>query len=290
MNNADITFVVAERFGAAESPTWDAATGQLFWCDIPAGTIHSLDIESGQRRRWSFGEPVASFGLADSGRLVVALLNSVILFSLETGERELIATIELPAGVTRLNDGKVGPDGAFYVGSVDRSATPRAALYRVDKAGQITILTSGFSASNGLAWTADGQTMFHSDSQGDMFVDRWDFCSQSGAISNKRRLREHDMANGRADGGAFDTAGIYWSAAPSCSRLNRIALDGRLLGWVDMPISKPTMPCFGGADMRTVYVTSLDSKLPETDKDGIVSFRSAVPGLAPYIFGRSATE
>jgi sugar lactone lactonase YvrE len=290
MSNPEITFVVAERFGAAESPTWDAATGQLFWCDIPAGVIHSLHIENGERKRWSLGEPVASFGLADSGRLVVALSNSIILFSLETGERELIATIELPAGATRLNDGKVGPDGAFYVGSVDRSENPQAALYRVDKAGQINILTSGFSASNGLAWTADGQTMFHSDSQGDMFVDRWDFCPQSGAISNKRRLREHDMANGRADGGAFDAADTYWSAAPSCSRLNRIALDGTLMDWVDLPISKPTMPCFGGADMCTVFVTSLDSKLPETGKDGIVSFRSAVPGLAPYIFGRNSTE
>ncbi|MFK3780181.1 SMP-30/gluconolactonase/LRE family protein [Agrobacterium sp. NPDC089420] len=291
MSNPEAAFVVAERFGAAESPTWDAATGELFWCDIPAGTIHSLVIESGQRKRWSFGEPVASFGLADSGRLVVALSSSIVFFNLETGKRELIATIRLPAGVSRLNDGKVGPDGAFYVGSMDRSATtPQGALYRVDESGRTDILTSGFSASNGLAWTGDGQTMFHSDSQGEMFVDRWDFCPQSGAISNRRRLRAHDLANGRADGGAFDTASVYWSAAPSCSRLNCIALDGTLLRWVELPISKPAMPCFGGADMCTVYVTSLDSGLSGTGKDGIVSFRSAVPGLLPYIFGRRSAK
>lgn len=290
MSNPKATFVVAERFRAAESPTWDAATGQLFWCDIPAGTIHSLAIDSGHRKRWSLNEPIASFGLADSGRLVVALSSSVIFFSLETGEREIIATIELPPGVSRLNDGKVGPDGAFYVGSMDRSPTPQAALYRVDDTGRTSVLTSGFSSSNGLAWTSDGQTMFHSDSQGEMFVDRWGFCPQSGAISNRRRLREHDLVNGRADGGAFDTSGTYWSAAPSCSRLNCIALDGTLLGWVALPITKPSMPCFGGTDMCTIYVTSLDSGLPETGKDGIVSFRSAVPGLAPYIFGRRSAK
>ena len=285
MSHPDVTFVIEERFGVAESPIWDTATGTLFWCDIPAGTIHALDPQSGRRRHWSFGEPVASFGLAGAGCLVVALVNSIILFKLDTGERELVATINLPPGVSRLNDGKVGPDGAFYVGSMDRSSEPEGALYRVDGTGRVGILTSGFSTSNGLAWTNDGQTMFHSDSQGKMFVDRWDFSPESGTISNQRRLREHDLANGRADGGAFDILATYWSAAPSCSRINRIGLDGTLLGWVDLPVLKPTMPCFGGPDMRTVYVTSLDSGLPETGKDGIVSFRSDVPGLAPYVFG-----
>ena len=290
MTRPEISQVVDERFGVAESPTWDEATGTLFWCDIPAGTIHALDVRNGQRWVWTLGEPVASFGLAGARRLVVALSSSIILFSLDSGRRDLVARIELPPGVNRLNDGKVGPDGAFYVGSMDRSASPQAALYRVDDTGRTDMLTEGFSTSNGLAWTADGRTLFHSDSQGEMFVDRWDFSPESGAIFNRRRLREHDLASGRADGGAFDQADVYWSAAPSCSRVNRLSLGGSLLGWVDLPIAKPTMPCFGGSDMRTVYVTSLDSGLAESGKDGIVSFRSAVPGLLPYVFGQGSTE
>ncbi|KQN74921.1 SMP-30/gluconolactonase/LRE family protein [Devosia sp. Leaf64] len=280
-----VDFVIRERFGVGESATWNAATAELFWCDIPAGKIHALHIESGARREWSLGDEVASFGLATGGGVVVALSKSVILFDPETGTREVLASIDLPPQVSRLNDGKVGPDGAFYVGSMDRSPQPKGALYRVDAAGRVTLLTEGFSTSNGLAWTKDGKTMCHSDSQGEMFIDRWDFDPSSGAISNKRRLREHDLANGRADGGAFDITDIYWSAAPSCSRINRIDLDGNLLDWVDLPIAKPTMPCFGGPDLRTVFVTSLDSGLAAPGHDGIVSFRVATPGLPPYIFG-----
>lgn len=280
-----VEFVISEKFGVAESTTWDAASGRLFWCDIPAGKLHALHLESGERREWSFGEDVASFGLATEGRLVIALSRSLILFNPETRDREIIATIDLPPQVSRLNDGKVGPDGAFYVGSMDGSKPPLGALYRVDASGRVTLLTQGIATSNGLAWTEDGKTMFHSDSQGEMFVDRWDFDPSSGAISNKRRLREHDLANGRADGGAFDVNDIYWSAAPSCSRINRIDLNGNLLDWVDLPIAKPTMPCFGGPDLRTVFVTSLDSGLDEPGHDGIVSFRVATPGLPPHIFG-----
>lgn len=282
-----VQFLLKERFGVAESPTWDSATGQLYWCDIPAGKIHCLHLDTGHRRYWSFDGPVASLGLAQDGQLVVALARSVVLFNPQTGTVETVANIALPAQVSRLNDGKVGPDGAFYVGSMDRSTHPQGALYRVDASGGVTELTGGFSTSNGLAWTQDGRTMFHSDSQGDMFIDRWDFDPRVGQIANRRRLREHDMASGRADGGAFDLENIYWSAAPSCSRVNRFDLDGNLLDWVDLPIAKPTMPCFGGPDMRTVFVTSLDSGIPASGHDGIVQFRVSVPGKAPDVFGRS---
>ena len=70
----------------------------------------------------------------------------------------------------------------------------------------------------------------------------------------------HDEAAGRPDGGACDMAGNYWSAGPSAGRLNRFSADGELLDWIELPIATPTMPCFGDDDMRTIYVTSLDSK------------------------------
>lgn len=280
-----VEFLIRERFEVAESPTWDPASGKLFWCDIPAGLIHCIHLESRERQHWSLGAEVASLGLAGTGRLVVALARSIVLFSPGTGDVHHVADIELPAGASRLNDGKVGPDGAFYVGSMDRSSTPRGALYRIDASGRVDILTSGFSTSNGLAWTHDGRTMFHSDSQGEMFIDRWDFDPASGRPANRRRLREHDLANGRADGGAFDMSDVYWSAAPSCSRVNRIDLEGNLMGWVDLPIAKPTMPCFGGPDLRTIFVTSLASGRQEEGHDGIVQFRVDTPGVPAHVFG-----
>lgn len=284
-----VQFLLQERFGVGESPVWDAGTQTLYWCDIPAGLIHAIHLATRQRRHWSLGESVASFGLALNGQLVVALQRTVILFDPLSEGRRLVATIALPKPGMRLNDGKVGPDGAFYVGSMDPDGAPaEGALYRVGADGAVTKLASGFETSNGLAWTADGTTLFHSDSRGDMFIDRWTFDRRNGTIGNRRRLREHDEANGRADGGAFDIAGAYWSAAPSRSRLNQIHLDGTLTGWVDLPLLRPTMPCFGGPDMRTIFVTSLDSGLAEDGRDGIVMLRSPAPGVPVAIFG-SAT-
>ncbi|MEO8685477.1 MAG: SMP-30/gluconolactonase/LRE family protein [Devosia sp.] len=288
MAQPEIEFVVAERFGVGESPVWDGEHGRLLWCDIPAGVIHALEIAGGARSQWVFDEPVGSFGLAQSGRLVVALRNDVVLFDPRSGAQERVASVEHAKPGMRLNDGKVGPDGAFWVGSMDASGdgAPAAKLYRVAPDGNVRVVAQGIAISNGLAWNADGTRLYHSDSRGDIWLDCWDFDVTSGATVNRRRLREDDAVNGRFDGGACDMAGLYWSAGPSASRINRFSAEGEFLGWIAVPLAIPTMPCFGGDDLRTVYVTSLDSKDAGEGRDGIVSFRVDVPGVPVSRFGR----
>jgi sugar lactone lactonase YvrE len=284
VNQPEISFVVRERFGVGESPVWDAGLQRLLWCDIPAGVIHALDLASGARQSWSFGEPVPSFGLARNERLVVALHKDVVLFDPQSGARTLVASVTHDKPTMRLNDGKVGPDGAFWVGSMDADGDA-AKLYRIGPDGSVRTIAEGIAISNGLAWNANATRLYHSDSRGSMWLDCWDFDAGTGAVSNRRRLRDRDEANGRPDGGACDIEGTYWSAGPSASRINRFSADGALLGWVDVPLLRPTMPCFGGQDMRTIFVTSLDSGSGEDGRDGIVSFRTETPGVLVGVFG-----
>ncbi|MBO9591007.1 SMP-30/gluconolactonase/LRE family protein [Devosia sp.] len=285
MTQPDVNWVIRERFGVAESPVWDAAKGRLLWCDIPAGAIHALDIATGERALWEFGEPVPSLGLAKNGKLVVALRNDVIVFDPATGVRERVARIKHAKPDMRLNDGKVGPDGAFWVGSMDAAPgdVPAAKLYRVAPNGDVRVVAEGIAISNGLAWNADATLLYHSDSRGSMWLDCWDFDRATGSVSNRRRLRDNDEANGRPDGGACDILGNYWSAGPSASRINRFSATGDLLDWVDVPLKYPTMPCFGGADMKTVFVTSLNSR--KDGRDGIVQFQVDAPGVPVGLFG-----
>ena len=55
----------------------------------------------------------------------------------------------------------------------------------------------------------------------------------------------------------MDVEGRYWSAGISAGVLNRWTLEGRIERRIRMPMPLPTMPCFAGADLRTVFVTSL---------------------------------
>lgn len=240
-----------------ESPVWDDRRGTLFACDINGRKVYEIDLDSGPVREWMFESEVPCLGLAESGKLVVSLARQIILFDPETEVRQTIWDGYEEAETSRLNDGKVGPDGAFWVGSMDArpQREPISKLYRITASGGAEVKAEGFEISNGLAWTGDGSTMFHTDSRGP-WIDRYDFDVATGSISGRKRIRELDEDTGRPDGGACDAEGTYWSAGVSAGVLNRFNRNGLLLDRFSTPVPAPTMPCFCGPDLKFLAITS----------------------------------
>ena len=259
---SDFELVWDSRCGVAESPVWDAATRRLLFCDINGKRINALSVDTGARQSWDFPDVVGSFGLCRSGRLVVAQRHHVVLFDPKSGAiTDLTPKVQEPP-TNRLNDGKVGPDGAFWVGGMDENS-PRqkiAGLYRVTADGRITKQEDGYAVSNGLAWSSDGRVMYHSDSTAGL-IEAWDFDPATGARTNRRVLATLTNADGRPDGAATDADGNYWSAGPSAGCLNCFSPTGELLRKWPFPVPGPTMPCFADG---MLYVTSLrEGKSPE---------------------------
>ena len=90
---------------------------------------------------------------------------------------------------------------------------------------------------------------------------RFDFDVDAGTVENQRPLMQFsaDKANnygGRPDGAAVDSDGNYWCALFEGGRLVKLSPDGELLDEIKLPLRCPTMLAFGGADLRTLYVTS----------------------------------
>ncbi|HEY8287854.1 MAG TPA: SMP-30/gluconolactonase/LRE family protein, partial [Acetobacteraceae bacterium] len=153
MTGTEFELVWDSRCGVAESPVWDAANRRLLFCDIGKGRINALSADTGSQTGWDLPDVVGSFGLCRSGRLVVALRHRVVLFDPRTQAIEdLTRNVEEPP-TNRLNDGKVGPDGAFWVGSMDENTPrqPTGSLYRVTPDGRIEKKAQGYAVSNGLA-------------------------------------------------------------------------------------------------------------------------------------------
>lgn len=249
--------VIEVDLALGESPVWDSERRALWFVDILAPAIFRLDWPSRALARFEMPSDTGSISLADAGRLVVALRSGVHLFAPETGRLDFIVHPEPQRTVNRLNDGKVGPDGCFWVGSMHDSVPrrPTGALYRVTPQGVSTRILDGLHVSNGLAWSADGRTMFHADSRGP-FVRAYDFDPSDGAMSNGRTIATFSDEAGLPDGAAVDEDGGYWSAGVTAGRLNRILPNG-VIEPIPVPAPGPTMPCFGGADLSTLFVTSL---------------------------------
>ena len=66
------------------------------------------------------------------------------------------------------------------------------------------------------------------------------------------------------------------------------APDGSIVERIPLPISAPTMPCYGGADQRTLFVTSLASDRSGRYQHGrLIALDVGVAGLPTPRFGQA---
>lgn len=282
-----------------ESPVWLPEAGALVWCDIPGRRLNRWTAADGRHTQWAFDEEPASCAPLPDGTLLLALRSGLVRFDLASGRSTPLVAAPYDTGSQRCNDGKADPQGRFWVGTICEPREPAlAALYRWD--GQrLQQQAAGISASNGLAWSPDGRTLYWADThQHRVFA--FDFDATEGTLSRQRVFAEfprkqpgQDLATyaGRPDGAAVDAEGCYWVAMFEGQRLARFAPDGRALDSVPLPVRCPTMPCFGGADLRTLYVTTAREKRPADELAAqplagcVLVARVAVPGL-PANFAR----
>lgn len=270
-----------------ESPVWDDRRQMVWFVDILAPAIYALDPLSREVSSYSMPHAVGSVSLAQDGRLVVAMRNGVHLFDPKSQSLEFLVHPEPDASENRLNDGKIGPDGCFWVGSMHDSIprAPTGSLYRITPLGESTRMIEGLFVSNGLAWSPDGKVMYHADSRA-CYVQAYDFDIATGHISRPRIVADLPEADGLPDGAAVDMDGYYWSAGITADRINQISPAGGLVGSFAVPAAAPTMPCFGGPDMKTLFITSLTAERAGKRVGGtLISCEMKVPGARVGMFG-----
>lgn len=261
---------VSEPMQLGESPLWHPDENALYWCDVAGRTLHRLDPASGARASWPFPTEVACCVPALEGGLLLALRSGVWRFDPASGERRLVAKPRYDASCQRYNDGKADALGRFWCGTIHEPRRPAdAALYCINR-GRTSRRQGGITVSNGLAFSPDGRTMYWADTTSHT-VFALDFDAARNELSRQRVFARFaprgpdqplDDYGGRPDGAAVDVQGRYWVAMYEGARLACLAPDGSLVREVGLPVRCPTMPCFGGADLRTLYVTSARAGRP----------------------------
>lgn len=274
---------IAQDAGAAtgESPVWCARRGLLWWVDIAPGVLHAYDPVQGTDQTWQFGQPLGCLALTTGDDLVLALRDGLHRFSPETGALHLIAAPEAHLPLNRPNDGAMSRDGRFFFGTMQMQpdGVPHGTLYRLDPDGQVVTLLDGLHVPNGLAVSPDNRTLYLSDSW-HAVRQIWAFdLDDQGAISRRRLMLDTHGLPGRPDGACVDAEGGYWTAGIEGGQLLRLLPDGSVDRVIDLPVRKPTKPCFGGADLGTLFVTSLALGDPSPRAGALMALRPGVRGL-----------
>ncbi len=293
----------AARLG--ESPLWHPVEQVLYYVDIPACQVLRFDPASQTLTRWDVVTEVgclAPIEAVQGGGLLLAQRDGLWRLDTASGERRRIAAAPYDTLTQRFNDGKADPQGRFWAGTMQEPGEPAllAALYRY-AGGVFARMADQVATANGLAWSPDGSLLYWADTRAHT-VYVFDFDATSGSVANRRvfaRFASREAGQplsaygGRPDGAAVDARGNYWLAMYEGQRLVQLSPAGEQLREVALPVRCPTMPCFGGADLRTIYVTSACNKRPPTElaeqpwAGYVLQLRVETPGL-PANFAKLA--
>ena len=282
-----------------ESPFWHPDERALWWCDIPGRGLHRYHPATGAHRAWHFDTDVACAAPLAGGELLLGMRDGLWRFNPTSGQRAALASPPYNPAQERFNDGKADPQGRLWVGTIYEPRTPaQAALYCLAN-GRLERRAGDVTVSNGLAFSPDGRTLYWSDTKAHK-VFAFDFDGQDGSLSRQRVWASFPMLapdqplqqyGGRPDGAAVDAEGCYWVAMFEGARLLRLSPAGEVLSALPLPVRCPTMPCFGGDDLRTLFITTSRQNRPADElarepwAGRVLQCRVEVPGL-PVNFAR----
>jgi len=238
-----------------ECPTWDSATQSLLWTDIIEQQIHRFYPESNTHSVLSFAEEVGCFALRDKGGFILAMRTGIFLADEQGNIQSRVCENPNNPLLARFNDGGVDQDGRFYAGTYWGPKTFNAALLlRIDLDLKPHVIQCDIQGANGLAFSPDKQWMYSADTPNHVLYRTP--MHEAGRLGQREILKTFALGNGRPDGAAVDVEGCYWTALFDGYRIARLSPTGEILEEHALPVRCPTMVCFGGADMKTLYITT----------------------------------
>ena len=281
-----------------ESIVWDDRRNRLVWVDIIGRRIRAYDPQTGAQHLWPLNGRPTSIGLCADGGAILGMERHICLWDWE-GDPRPLCEVEPDAPANRLNEGAVGPDGAYWVGTMCNNIadddspldSPEATghLYRYAPDGTLTRLTTDrFGITNTLVWP-DSETLVTADTVANT-VYRYRI-GPGGRLSDRRVILS-GHPRGLPDGSCLDAEGFIWTArvvGGAC--LTRMDARGRIDRVVELPCSWPTSCTFGGPGLATLYVTSArftmtpDHLADHPQEGGLFALDVGVAGRPEHRFG-----
>jgi sugar lactone lactonase YvrE len=280
------------RAELGESPSWDAAAGLLYWVDIYAGAVHTFHPQAMTDTSLFVGEAVGCVAPCRNRDLIMALKSGFATLNPATQILTNLLNPEPHLTGNRFNDGKCDPVGRFIAGTMDNNEKEASGgLYSYAPDGRLKTLLTGIRISNGLAWSPDGQTIYHIDTPSRQ-VRAFDYEPDRGDIANPRPVINVPLELGWPDGMTSDAEGMLWVAMWGGAKLTRWnPSTGDLLESIPFPALNVTSCVFGGETLGDLYITSARKGMNAEEMDeyplsgGLFRVKTSIQGMPTYAFG-----
>jgi sugar lactone lactonase YvrE len=272
---------ILDGFVFLEAPRVDG-NGDLYFSDVMIGGVHRLSpggkLDSYVTDRKSIG----GLALTHDGGFICSGGTGLEYFNPGTGERRMLDLSYEGQPLGQINDIQPDEHGSLYAGGTDFASIQSgkkpnpSKLYRIDPSGAVTALCDGIMVSNGIGFSPDRTLFYYCESIDGIAI--YDF-SPDRTVSNRRLLAKFRGA----DGLAVDQQGGIWVADYNGGKVIRYLPDGAVEREIDFRDRFDgclvTSLCFGGADLKDLYVvTAGDYRKPASKAGRVFRARSDVAG------------
>jgi D-xylonolactonase len=264
---------LAHGYGLVEGPRLDR-DGNLYFSDVTQGGVYRRAPDGAVTTVVPKRKGVGGIALHADGGLVISGRD---VCHVKDGTTRIL--LERPEGVGGFNDLFADAAGRVLVGSLrsdpfdlGRERAP-GECWRIDGAGEAVVLYDGLGLANGIGFSPDGHTLYHSDTAAGAVLAH--DVAPDGSVSNRRVFGACEAP----DGLAVDADGGVWVASYGSGCVVRFDSTGRVERRVPVPAKLVSSCCFGGVDLRDLVVTSQDNREEPARGGTIFRLRAELPGL-----------
>jgi len=270
---------LATGYSLIEGPVWDAAKG-LYFSDVLGGGIYLLNRQDEVSLALPKRRGVGGMALHADGGLVVGG-REIVHVTLAEPSTKVLLDRQAAGDAVGFNDLTTDTLGRCYVGSIAyaifRGEEPKPGnLYLIDVDGGVRQVSDGILLTNGLGFSPDGRRLYHSDA-GRGLVRVYDV-QADGSLGHWRAFAA--MGNDSVpDGLKVAADGSVWVADAHGGRVAVFCPNGRHRGDLAVPRRMVTSLCFGGDDLRDLYIVTGSRGGPSDTCGTIYRSRADVAGL-----------
>jgi sugar lactone lactonase YvrE len=271
---------LATGYGLIEGPVWHDERGLLF-SDVLFGGVYALGLDGAVSTVFEHRRGIGGMALHVAGGLVVSGRN-VSFKPFGGGATVTLLDSDPQHDNVGYNDLTTDAQGRIYAGSLGASPVfadgrePQPGnLYLLDLDGSARIVARDVRLTNGLGFSPDGRTLYHSDSRRNAV-----FCytvARDGSLGEKRPFAQ--VSGGAPDGLVVSEDGAVWVAVAGGHGVAVFAVDGKQRDFIEIPQPMCTSVCFGGDDLRDLYIVSGSTGADSERAGSVFRHRSDVAGL-----------
>lgn len=269
---------LATGFGLVEGPTWLKDKGLLF-SDVIRGGVYLLNGSNEISTIVQHRRGIGGIAIHEENGLIVGGKN-IAYKSFTDDKTTILLSNDVTVAALGFNDLTTDSKGRVYVGSVafkvfSNDEIIPGHLHVIDVDGSVRTISDGVMLTNGLGFSPDGRTLYHADAR-DAVVRQYEV-SRDGNVTDWKPFVQTN--NGHPDGLAVAEDGSIWIAMAYGSRVDVFESNGALRESLPVPLPMVTSVCFGGPDLKDLYVVTGSRGGPSDICGTIFRTRVDVPGL-----------